>query len=148
MFSNLANTPRCEIQCLWAYAYLNDRLNVDADTVFDEAALTNRYVRHRAPYGHGRFFPDLVFDQLPYFDTLLQDLGLKYWRKGWWGAEVFGAYTARDYRGCVGEWLAMNKDVTAKKELEVAAVDGDSDGDDERRPLLGDGDGSRAGGKV
>lgn len=143
MFSNLANTARCELQCLWAYAYLNDRLAIDKEKVYDEAALTNRYVRHRAPYGHGRFFPDLVFDQLPYFDTLLQDLGLRYWRKGWLGAEVFSAYTAKDYAGCVGEWLAKNaNDGAPPKEVPVPAVvaeDRYADGD-ERRPLLaGDG---------
>lgn len=113
MFSNLANTARCEIQCLWAYAYLNDKLTLDRSTVFQEAALTNRYVRHRAPYGHGRFIPDLVFDQLPYFDTLLHDLNLRFWRKPGWFSEIFAPYTAVDYRGIIQEWLGKNETYTS-----------------------------------
>ncbi|OAP64529.1 hypothetical protein AYL99_00501 [Fonsecaea erecta] len=108
MFSNLANTPRCELQCLWAYAYLNHKLEIDPATVFDETALMARYAKHRAPYGHGRFFPDLVFDQVPYMDLLLQDLKLKYWRKGNFFAELFSPYMAKDYRGVVQEWMQMN----------------------------------------
>lgn len=108
MFANLANTPRCELQCLWAYAYLNDRLAIDRETVFSETALMARYAKFRAPFGHGRFFPDLVFDQVPYFDTLLQDLGLKYWRKPHILAELFGAYRSTDYRGVVQEWMKAN----------------------------------------
>jgi hypothetical protein len=114
MFSNLANTARCEIQCLWAYAYLNDKLEIDKSKVFEEAALTNRYVRHRAPYGHGRFFPDLVFDQLPYLDTLLQDLKLRYWRKGNLFSEIFAPYMAVDYKNIAQEWLGKNSTKTAK----------------------------------
>lgn len=113
MFSNLANTARCEIQCLWAYAYLNDKIDLDKSTVFEEAALTNRYVRHRAPYGHGRFIPDLVFDQLPYFDTLLNDLKLRFWRKGNVFSEVFAPYTAADYKSIIQEWLGKNETATS-----------------------------------
>ncbi|KAJ9502447.1 hypothetical protein H2202_001568 [Exophiala xenobiotica] len=105
MFSNLANTPRCELQCLWAYAYLNHKLDIDTQTVFDETALMARFAHFRAPFGHGRFFPDLVFDQLPYFDLLLQDLKLPYWRKPNLIAELFGSYRASDYKGVVQEWL-------------------------------------------
>ena len=75
MFSNISNFIRLELQCLWAYAYLNNHLAIDTSTVFDETALFARYTRYRSPYGHGRFFPDLVFDQVPYFDVLMQDLG-------------------------------------------------------------------------
>lgn len=107
MFSNLANTPRCELQCLWAYAYLNNALAKppNPETVFDETALMAQFAKHRAPYGHGRFHPDLVFDQIPYNDSLLQDLGLRYWRKPNFFAELFGAYQGPDYRGVVKEWV-------------------------------------------
>ncbi|RVX70909.1 hypothetical protein B0A52_06066 [Exophiala mesophila] len=108
MFSNLANTSRCELQCLWAYAYLNDKLDIDRSSVFEDTALMSRYVRHRAPYGHGRFIPDLVFDQLPYMDTLLQDLKLRYWRKSNVFAEIFAPYTSTDYKGVVKEWALAN----------------------------------------
>ncbi|KAL2428812.1 FAD-dependent monooxygenase DEP4 [Exophiala dermatitidis] len=148
MFSNLANTPRCELQCLWAYAYLNGYLDNkdnnktsrkgngkakakangaaggggvtgsgatgntvaggmigDFEAIFEDTALMSRYAKHRAPYGHGNAFPDLVFDQLPYMDLLLQDLGLKYWRKSNWLSELFGSYVSSDYAGVVQEWI-------------------------------------------
>lgn len=104
MFSNISSFMRLELQCLWAYAYLNDQLPIDTGSVFEETALFARYARYRAPYGHGRFFPDLVFDQVPYFDMLLQDLGLRYWRKGNWLKELFSAYGPEDYKGLVQEW--------------------------------------------
>jgi hypothetical protein len=140
MFSNLANTPRCELQCLWAYAYLNNSLSISPDPVkvFDETALLAQYASHRAPYGHGRFFPDLVFDQVPYMDSLLQDLGLKYWRKGNIFAEMFSPYMAADYRGVVQEWLKANGVARAVGKGEVVdrkeRVNGEVDV--ERTPLL------------
>ncbi|ETI19926.1 hypothetical protein G647_08941 [Cladophialophora carrionii CBS 160.54] len=140
MFSNLANTPRMELQCLWAYAYLNDALTLRPDpaTVFDETALLAQYARHRAPYGHGRFFPDLVFDQVPYMDSLLQDLGLPYWRKANIFAEVFSPYMAPDYRGVVQEWLRANGG--GKQRVDGAATTTDRDVkvvmDEEGQPLL------------
>lgn len=133
MFSNVANTPRCELQCLWAYAYLTHRLDdaiPAAAAVWSDTALMARYARYRAPYGHGRFFPDLVFDQVPYFDLLLQDLGVPYWRKGNLFAEVLSPYRGTDYRGVVREWFerVSNKETTAAK----------GDGSEtETQPLLG-----------
>ncbi|KIW43913.1 uncharacterized protein PV06_04963 [Exophiala oligosperma] len=116
MFSNLANTPRMELQCLWGYAYLNGHFEskIDRDTVYDESALMSRFSKFRAPFGHGRFFPDLVFDQVPYMDTLLRDLGLKYWRKPGWLRELFEPYRAKDYRGVVKEWLSLASVVATK----------------------------------
>lgn len=120
MFSNIANTIRLEIQCLWGLAYLENKLphlaspqdhDDDDDMrtrIFEETALFQRYTQHRAPYGHGRFYPDLVFDQLPYWDVLLNDLGLETRRKGGFLGfrELFEPYTQADYRGLVDEWLA------------------------------------------
>jgi hypothetical protein len=137
MFSNLANTPRCELQCLWAYAYLNNSLaiNPDPNTVFEESALLAQYARHRAPYGHGRFFPDLVFDQLPYMDSLLQDLGLRYWRKSNLFMEMFSPYLAKDYRGLVREWIAIRGSVAGDKKVRSQRVRKDVS-DVESVPLL------------
>ncbi|KAM7184258.1 putative dimethylaniline monooxygenase [Naviculisporaceae sp. PSN 640] len=121
MFSNIANTIRLEIQCLWGLAYLENKLphldasqdgHVDMRTkIFEETAVLQRYAQHRAPYGHGRFYPDLVFDQLPYWDVLLKDLGLKTRRKGGFMGfrELFEPYTQTDYRGLVDEWLAQSE---------------------------------------
>lgn len=127
MFSNLANTPRCELQCLWAYAYLNDKLDINASTVFEETALMAQWAKYRAPYGHGRFFPDLVFDQVPYCGMLLQDLKLRYWRKPNMLAEVFGSYRGADYNGVVQEWLKANsKGPTNARDVERAPLLGDT----------------------
>ena len=54
---------------------------------------------------------DFLREGMPYYDPLLQDLGLNSWRKGWgWIGEVFwGAYAAKDYRGIVQEWMATQK---------------------------------------
>jgi hypothetical protein len=112
--SNLASTIRLEMQCLWAYAYLNDKLNIDRSEVIEDAALMSRFHKHRSPYGHGRFFPDMVFDQNPFFDLLLKDLGLKTWRKANLLREVFEPYGQDDYRGLVQEWL--QKDQHRKQE--------------------------------
>ncbi|KIW11667.1 hypothetical protein PV08_10969 [Exophiala spinifera] len=137
MFSNLANTPRCELQCLWAYAYLSGSLAIDPDAVYDEAALMSRFARFRAPFGHGRFFPDLVFDQVPYMDTLLRDLGLKYWRKPSFVRELFEPYRAADYEGVVKEWLATKPGRCASlASHDAGAAHGATNSGHEETPLL------------
>lgn len=121
MCSNISNTTRLELQCLWALAYLTGHLDAqiprDGDSddnkqkeqkVLQETALWQRYTQHRAPYGHGRSYPDLVFDQLPYWDMLLADLGLATRRKGGW-RELFAPYTHEDYRGIVDEWIRKTR---------------------------------------
>lgn len=146
MFSNVANFLRLEIQCLWAYAYLNDALPINTENVFDETALFSRYARYRSPYGHGRFFPDLVFDQLPYIDVLMQDLGLRYWRKGNWFNEVFAAYGVEDYRGVVQEWKRKNLDkVGGKSASDSSSQNGwEHVSVDEKSGLLGGESGQRS----
>ncbi|ETN37631.1 uncharacterized protein HMPREF1541_07254 [Cyphellophora europaea CBS 101466] len=141
MFSNISNTIRLELQCLWAWAYLcgavphlhshfprtpeggpqqqqyqqeqEQEQEQRVDDVFEQTALWSRYWQLRAPYGHGRYYPDAVFDQLPCFDVWLGDLGLRTKRKGgwcWWWRELFEAYTQEDYRGVVGEWREAQRE--------------------------------------
>lgn len=45
-----------------------------------------------------------MFEGIAYFDMLLQDLGLKSWRKGWGclGGDV-ASYGQADYKGLVEE---------------------------------------------
>ena len=117
MFSNVANTIRLEVQCLWALAYLERKLpSLDADgradegagqqdKVLEDTALLQRFCQHRAPCGHGAFYPDLNFDQLPYWDVLLHDLGLPTARKGGFWRELLEPYGQSDYRGIVQEWI-------------------------------------------
>ena len=89
--SNVANTLRLEVQCLWAYAYLTGNIDSLATTtqsetevqeqVYRETSLGSRYARHRSPYGHGKWYLDLNFDQLVYIDLLMADLGFECTRK-------------------------------------------------------------------
>lgn len=80
--------------------------NAERDKILYDTALFNRFGKWRTPYGFGARHPDVVFDGVPYFDFLLQDLGLNSWRKGWgWLGEVFGgSYDQADYRGLIDEW--------------------------------------------
>ncbi len=114
MFSNVANTIRLEIQCLWALAYMNNKLpSVDDEIrdgdVFEETARFQRFAELRSPYGHGRFYPDLTFDQLPYWELLLHDLGLKTRRKANMFRELFEPYSRKDYAGIFQEWIQSSK---------------------------------------
>ena len=133
--SQIQNALRSEISSVWAYAYMmgklgpvnsiskpptqlrleqtvsDDKGNVSkqigtAEDILYDTALFQRWGKWRTPYGYGARHPDLVFDGVAYFDMLLQDLGLRSWRKGWgWLGEVFGgSYGQKDYRGLVEEW--------------------------------------------
>lgn len=78
-----------------------------------ETLLHNRFGKWRYP-GPGAAkagkYPDFVFDALPYLDLLLSDLGLRVHRKGGWWSEICEAYSPRDYKGLVGEWLKNRDD--------------------------------------
>lgn len=134
MMLSLQTVLRSEMAALWAYAYLNNclypqmqlsdsprpNLMASEKTRLDEpsgmqgwlydTALFNRFGRWRYPMGYGARFPDFVFDGLPYFDMMLQDLGLKTWRKGrsWLGELFSGPYLPGDYKGMVEEWRGLN----------------------------------------
>lgn len=113
--ANLLNQVRNEVTGLWAYAYLNnalaadddDALSTDPTRVYRETALQTRFCRLRYPFGYGDRFPDFVWEQLPYFDLLLTDLGLQCRRKGGWWKEWTSPYRQADYRGVTKEWLEM-----------------------------------------
>ncbi|KAK7550102.1 hypothetical protein IWX49DRAFT_151125 [Phyllosticta citricarpa] len=113
--ANLLNQVRNEVTGLWAYAYLNnslaaddnDALSTDPTRVYKETALQTRFCRLRYPFGYGDRFPDFVWEQLPYFDLLLSDLGLEHRRKGGWWSEWTSPYRQADYRGVTREWLEM-----------------------------------------
>lgn len=77
----------------------------DSGDILYETALFNSFNLWRAPYGFGARYPDFAFDNVPFFDLLLRDLGLNPWRKGGWIREIFGGpYLPKDYRGVVDEW--------------------------------------------
>ncbi|MCJ1462892.1 hypothetical protein MMC07_001496 [Pseudocyphellaria aurata] len=81
-------------------------MSTDTESLLYETALFNRFGIWRTPYGYGARYPDFVFDGLPYFDLLVEDLGLNRWRKDWgWIGEVFGGpYLPRNYEGLLDEW--------------------------------------------
>lgn len=138
--SQLQTVVRSEICSIWAYAYMNNKLGSvksmskpskelrleQADshengieikkpgTVEDimyDTALFQCWGKWKTPYGFGARYPDVVFEGIAYFDMLLQDLGLRSWRKGWgWLGEVFGGgYGQADYKGLVEEWKESRK---------------------------------------
>ncbi|KAB8346305.1 hypothetical protein FH972_023349 [Carpinus fangiana] len=133
LVSNIQNCLRIHAQSLWAYAYLNrkldslDFLDTETSTTEDagnppnleyEAALRNCFTRHRSIYGYGHKLPDFVFEQIPYCDVLLQDLELRCLRKGSWWRGIGEPYGPDDCKGLVDEWLGLqetNKDNKKKK---------------------------------
>lgn len=108
-YGNIAATVRLEITSLWAYAYLSGRLEIDKSAVYRESTLLSRFNMYRSPFGHGRLYPDNVFDQNAFFDMLLRDLGLPCWRKGNIFKELYEPYGQKDYKGLNQEWLRKTK---------------------------------------
>ncbi|KAK3345564.1 LOW QUALITY PROTEIN: hypothetical protein B0H65DRAFT_509236 [Neurospora tetraspora] len=96
MHSNITNIPRIELQCLWSLAYFHDKVSLPL--IFRDTALFQRWCQHRSPLGHGGQYPDLNFDQLPYWDWLVGDMGLEVRRKGSVWRELVSS-------GLVGEWI-------------------------------------------
>lgn len=96
-----SNFILAEIQSLWAYAYLNNKLAIDRDKVYWSTALTSRYGKVRYPCG---FSHEFIWDVVPYADMLLTDLGLRRWRKPTWKEEIFDGYVVQDYKGINREW--------------------------------------------
>lgn len=105
--ANLINQVRNDLTGLWAYAYLNDKLEIDEHDVCWQAALWNRFCKCRYSYGYGGRFPDFVHEQVPFFDQLLKDLGLRHRRKSTWLKELIEPYGQADYRGITEEWLRL-----------------------------------------
>ncbi|KAF2457755.1 hypothetical protein BDY21DRAFT_371326 [Lineolata rhizophorae] len=73
-----------------------------------EAALNSRFMKWRAPAGFGAYFPDMVFEILPYIDRLMEDLGLEKRRKKGVLKEVFEPYSVNDYVGLNEEWKRVH----------------------------------------
>lgn len=106
----LGTFPCAYIQSLWITAYLDGNLvlpsNGQVEAIKAETLRNSQYCTLRHTFGYGSVSPDLVWDSLPYFDTLLKDLGIEERRKGgWFGLrECIKSYGPEDYRGMVEEW--------------------------------------------
>lgn len=100
-----------QIQALWITSYMTGTLSVPSniDEIQYNTELFSRYSRWRTPAGCGSKHGDMVFEVLPYWDLLLQDLELPYKRKPTWFQEIFLPYDLSDYKGIVQEWIQLKK---------------------------------------
>ncbi|KAF2170748.1 hypothetical protein M409DRAFT_63824 [Zasmidium cellare ATCC 36951] len=100
-----SNLILAETQALWTFAYLSGNLAINEADVYWHTALTSRFGGWRYPWGFSRWYPEFVYDAVPYADMLLGDLGVRRHRKGgWWNwREWFEGYTVHDYRGIRGD---------------------------------------------
>ncbi|KAF2097892.1 flavin-binding monooxygenase-like protein-like protein [Rhizodiscina lignyota] len=110
MIWTLSQTVCAQMQSLWLTAYLDGKLKIDQapDQVLWEATLFSQFQKWRHPTGYGNMVPDLVFETLPYFDFIMDDLGLQVHRKKTTFAELFEGYGPEDYREIVKEWKEKN----------------------------------------
>lgn len=120
MMQSIHTAVSAQAQALWLTAYFSGRLERDGTPLqngkvakpatFDreeirwKTILHSRYGKWRYPGGHGKRYPDIAFDGIPYIDMLLRDLGLKWLRKPSRWSEWFDPYGPKDYEGLVDEW--------------------------------------------
>lgn len=108
MHQSLHTVMVAQAQALWITAFFDDRIPLlprDAGRLRYEALVEGEYQRlRRRAAARGRYL-DLVFDTLPYVDSLLEDLGVRAKRKASWWRDVFQPYALCDYRGLVREYL-------------------------------------------
>ncbi|KAK7222831.1 hypothetical protein V2G26_010834 [Clonostachys chloroleuca] len=100
-----------QTQGLWITSYLDGTLRVpeSLEEVEYSAELFMRYSHWRTPAGCGKRHGDMIFESMPYWDLLLQDLGVQYKRKSSWLQEIFMPYGVSDYKGLVTEWITLKK---------------------------------------
>lgn len=101
-----------QAQALWITAWMQDKLG----TPPTDTLACNEWAYLQAEYTQlrhlGSAFPDLVFDNIPYVDLLLRDLGLSSTRKEGWLSELLGQYRPQDYEGVVEEWKRTRDNTT------------------------------------
>ena len=107
MVHSTGNITIAETQALWIYAYLNHKLPIDRENVYRETAFCSRFGVHRYPCGFACFYPEFVYDTVPYADMMLSDLGVASRRKPTLRQELFEGYTCHDYKGINGEWKKL-----------------------------------------
>jgi hypothetical protein len=61
MLSTTSNMIMSEVQALWGYAYLNDKLEINGSKVYWQTALLSRFGKLRYPYGFGARYPEFIF---------------------------------------------------------------------------------------
>ncbi|KAL3424133.1 flavin-binding monooxygenase-like protein [Phlyctema vagabunda] len=111
MSTSLRGCLVAEITALWITALFDGKLSAPLPSQGEaewQALVQNRFYRWRAPMGLGSKSTDMVFETLPFVDTMLRDLGLNTVRKGGW-REIFDCYGVKDYIGIVQEWLTKER---------------------------------------
>lgn len=95
-----------QMQSLWLTAYLGGDMKIDqsTDQVLWETTLHSQFQKWRHPTSYGNLTADIVYECLPYYDLLLDDLGLKVYRKRNRVAEWITPYGPADYQKIVEEW--------------------------------------------
>lgn len=99
------------MQALWIAAFFAGKLSVELPSEEEaarQALLESRFFRYRAPNGLGAKSADMIFEIVPFIDTLCRDLGIDTKRKGGF-REIFESYGVRDYNGVVEEWMKKEK---------------------------------------
>lgn len=106
MVHTSATGMMAELQALWSVAYLDGHIDLREKKEEMEKEVAEVGIWGRRRYLNlGEKTTNVTFEFMPYFDTLLGDLGLKSSRKGGW-REWVGTYTPGDYRGIVEEYVA------------------------------------------
>jgi dimethylaniline monooxygenase (N-oxide forming) len=116
--SNSQTSICSEILALWAVAWMEDLLPkpLPTETQMEiDVAMVNAWMTRR--YGaRGRQDPEIILEVQTFFDTLMEDLGLRVQRKnkGFFGplVELVVPYEGSDYGGMVEEFLAQVKPKT------------------------------------
>ncbi|KAG6320288.1 hypothetical protein E4U44_006359 [Claviceps purpurea] len=116
MLSSVSTPIIATVQALWICAFFDGKLarapprepvwGPAHDALAREVMLHTQFGRWRYPCGrYGAAVPDLALEALPYVDLLLNDLGVRSWRKGSWVRDLLEGYEPGDYAGLVQEWL-------------------------------------------
>ena len=103
---SLGAFPCAYIQSIWIAAWLDGTMSapitLSHSKVLEATYRDTQYCVIRGAMSYGHTLPDLVFDTLPYFDMLLEDLKdhtINGHRKGWALKECVSSYGPEDYRG-------------------------------------------------
>ena len=93
-----------ELSAIWATAYLDGHLSLPSEEKMrEDVAYVTTYMRMRCPT-YGRVGNWYIFDLHQFVDRLMGEVGLRGYRKGWWGDLVRPLLT-EDWRGLRDEYI-------------------------------------------